>query len=79
MLAHFQDEEQLMHRLDYRQLRAHQWQHEMLLNDLELVRARLTSEHAVNSGDLVERLKVMIVEHVAETDAHFLDYCGHLK
>jgi hemerythrin-like metal-binding protein len=77
MRTHFQNEEQLMRRVGYRELRAHQWQHEMLLNDLELVRARLTTEH-VKGDDLVEQLKVMIDEHVEDTDSHFVNYCHTL-
>ena len=67
-----------MERLGYGQSRAHQWQHEMLLNDLELVRARVSTEH-VKGGELVERLRIMIVEHVEDTDSHFLCYCENVK
>jgi hemerythrin-like metal-binding protein len=70
---HFQHEERVMVTAGYDRISGHQWQHEVLLEDLRsLLTAAKVMPRATPEAILVMRR--IVHEHTKEADADFLDF-----
>ena len=72
---HCRDEQTFMRQMDYPNISGHQWQHETLLSDAELMRAGV-NDGVISLATAVEGLRTVINDHKVDTDAEMFAYAA---